>query len=528
VQTSARTLLAPALAVLLPFALAACGSPAGGPPPDGPAGDGAPADAARVDGEPAVDAGPDGAPASARWLVHATASSGFDHAQVELRSDGFWLAGGLGCEPGEVGYLGDAADPGRVALTCLGTAAGFVARFTPSGQVAGHARIDTTNHVRIEAIEPSGDGDGLLVAGRFRGTMRLSPGEPDELELVDRGAYDIFLAAYAADGTLQWATQMGGPSDEMPTAVTRLADGTIAVTGVYAGSATFGSGPTTTVLTSAALDDLFVAGYTPAGELAFAFSAGGPGNASAQGIVALSDGGFGIAGEFQSDLVIGGATLHSAGENDIFVARFTPERTLAWARRAGAVDDFAFGDSAFALVAGPADSLVVAGYFTGPTTFGAGEPNEIELGEGEAIDMFLARYAADGSLAWAREVEGGDTFAWIVPAALAIRGDELFVWGELVENATFGPGEAAAATVTSHGNFDVFIARYGLDGAFHSVRSGGGAEADYAYDLALAAEGAILVGDARITSTLALWSDWAPAFTSTGLSDVFVAAVPDL
>jgi hypothetical protein len=211
----------------------------------------------------------------------------------------------------------------------------------------------------------------------------------------------------------------------------------------------------------------------------------------------------------------------------MFVARFAADRALRWARTAGAVDEFSFGESATALAAGPDDSLVVAGYLTGPTTFGAGEPAETTLGSGTSIDMFLARYDLDGGLAWARGVEGTDSLDWIVPETLAARGDELVVWGELAEHATFGPDEPGETSIASHGNFDVFLARFGHDGAFRAVRAGGGIDPDYAYDAVFGPDRGLLVGGLRATATLALWPVWAPTFTSTGLSDVFVAAVPN-
>jgi hypothetical protein len=80
--------------------------------------------------------------------------------------------------------------------------------------------------------------------------------------------------------------------------------------------------------------------------------------------------------------------LTSAGESDIFIARYTPDGTLAWAKRAGGISD----DDGRGITALSDDSTVVTGNFQGSATFGPGEPNETVLDSAGSYDIFVARF----------------------------------------------------------------------------------------------------------------------------------------
>ena len=81
---------------------------------------------------------------------------------------------------------------------------------------------------------------------------------------MSAGSNDVFLARYNPDGTLAWAKSAGGSDSDAGLGITTLSDNTIAATGYFSGSATFGAGETyQTLLTSEGLIDIFVARYQP-------------------------------------------------------------------------------------------------------------------------------------------------------------------------------------------------------------------------------------------------------------------------
>jgi hypothetical protein len=80
--------------------------------------------------------------------------------------------------------------------------------------------------------------------------------------------------------------------------------------------------------------------------------------------------------------------LYSAGQNDVFVARYSPDGSFTWAKSAGGPDS----DVGLAVCALSNYRVVVTGYFQGSATFGQGEPNETVLVSAGDDDIFVARY----------------------------------------------------------------------------------------------------------------------------------------
>ena len=102
-------------------------------------------------------------------------------------------------------------------------------------------------------------------------------------------------------------------------------------------------------------------------------------------------------------------------------------------------------------------TCAVSGSYQGTATFGPGETNATVLTSDGEDDAFVARYAADGALAWAESA--GGTLSDIAFAVSATGEDALIAAGRFRGTATFGAG-ADAVTYTSPGFCDFFVARY--------------------------------------------------------------------
>jgi len=129
---------------------------------------------------------------------------------------------------------------------------------------------------------------------------------------------------------------------------------------------------------------------------------------------------------------------------------------LAWAKRAGGASDY--GDYAWGIAALADGSALMTGYFSGSATFGPGEAGQTTLNSAGGFDIFIARYNANGTLAWAKRAGGADD-DWGSGIAALADGSALMT-GFLYGSATFGPGEAGETTLTSAGEDDIFIARF--------------------------------------------------------------------
>jgi hypothetical protein len=194
--------------------------------------------------------------------------------------------------------------------------------------------------------------------------------------------------------SLIWAKRAGGMSSDIGYAISMLSDDSIVVCGKFSHTATFGPGEgNETVLSSAGNPDIFIARYNPDGTLHWARRAGGTVIDDGRAISMLSDDSIAVSGSFQNAATFGPGednetVLSSAGSSDIFVARYNPDGTLHWARRAGGTD----WDVGYAISVISDDSIVVSGLFKGTVTFGSGEGNETVLSSARGSDIFIARY----------------------------------------------------------------------------------------------------------------------------------------
>ncbi len=142
---------------------------------------------------------------------------------------------------------------------------------------------------------------------------------------------------------------------------------------------------------------------------------------------------------------------------------------LVWARR-GAGRSW---DEANQVVAFSDGSSVLAGSFYGTATFGAGETQQTIFSSSGFSDVFIARYNADGTLAWARAAQGADYSDDVVLAAFS--DESVVVAGSFRGTLTFGTGEATETTLEAVGERDGFLARYDPNGALAWAHRLGGA-----------------------------------------------------
>jgi hypothetical protein len=405
-------------------------------------------------------------------------------------------------------------------------------------------------------------GGTTVVTGRFQHTATFGA---TTLTAAAPGSIDIFVAKYAASGAVEWAKSAGGAELDEGNGIAALPNGSALVTGGFIGTATFDSTP----ITSAGVDDVFVAKYDSEGMLVWAKRAGGGNFDVGHGIAALSDGGAIVTGQFQSNpATFGEKTLAApTAFPEIFVVRYDSWGDVVWAKQAGGDGS----DAGFAVSTASDDTAVVTGYFEGMATFGAGEPKETTLTAAGPRDVFVAKYSAGGLLEWVTQAgstgldegsgiaaldDGGalvswysrdtagdpaDLFvarcdpddgslAWVTQAGgagsdaaaygiAALSDGSAVVTGHFEGTATFGAGELNETVLSSPDSLAVLVAQYYPDGTLAWATKAGGAGEDEGLAIAALPEGnAFVTGDFQGPATF----DGIP-LPSLGLLDVFVA-----
>jgi uncharacterized delta-60 repeat protein len=394
-----------------------------------------------------------------------------------------------------------------------------------SGYLNWARRAGGTDKDHGNAVTALSD-NSTVVTGFFNATATFGPGEPNETVLVSSN-YEIFIARYNADGSLAWAKQAGGPSSDIGNAVTALSDNSIVSCGSFMGTAVFGEGePNQTELTSSGLEDVFVARYNPDGALAWAKRAGGN-QTWANAVSALSDDSVAVTGSFMESATFGPGEPNetvleaaSYSDVDIFVARYNSNGTLAWAKRAGGIDD----ESGAAIAALSDNSMVVTGGFMGTAVFGKGEPNNTYLSSAGYYDIFIAQYNPDGTLVWAKRA-GGSSHDDGGFAVTSLSDDSCAISGYFNNKATFGEGEPNETELLGYASSDdIFVARYNNDGTLAWATLAGYVNDDYGYGITtLSDDSIVLTGCFYGSADFGIGGPNQTALYSAGQNDVFVA-----
>ncbi len=194
-------------------------------------------------------------------------------------------------------------------------------------------------------------------------------------------------------------------------------------------------------------------------------SAGGVDNEAVAGVATDAAGNVYVTGYFSNSVTFGAIPLTSAGGTDIFVAKYSANGALIWARQFGGAGN----EVVRGVTAHPAGDVFIVGSFEGTALFGA-----TTLISAGGSDAFAARLqSSSGIVIWAASAGGtGDERATGI-----FGGSTLGVVGEFGGTATFGGASSGGptTTLTSAGGQDVFgWALLDSTGAFFNAVSVGG------------------------------------------------------
>jgi hypothetical protein len=154
-----------------------------------------------------------------------------------------------------LGSFDNTIDFGAGPLATAGHYDGFLVSLDASGMPRWAETFGGMGSESIYGIA-SDAADNLVVTGAFSGTMQLGG-----VALHSAGSADGFVAGFDRTGAVRFGRRFGGPFGQADTGMSVATDpaGNAIVTGVYQGTADFGSGS----VTSAGGFDVFVAKFVP-------------------------------------------------------------------------------------------------------------------------------------------------------------------------------------------------------------------------------------------------------------------------
>ena len=259
-------------------------------------------------------------------------------------------------------------------LKAQGVKDGFLARMEANGTVVNHIHLISSGLLKIGAAIDTPNGD-TFVMGHFSTQLRI-----DNFQVNGVGGSDLFIAHWAADGTIKdlsvlggvsnetfasavhfqdnlylsglfediftldshsvtsnggkdgfvlqssvhdissvgWIKSFGGSADEKVTKLNALGDGRLIVSGNFQNIGTFGS----VTHQSLGMSDCFAAFLSSSGVWGNVFSFGGLGDDELSGLIVLGDEKMMVSGNFMGSFKFGNREINSNGKRDGFVALF--------------------------------------------------------------------------------------------------------------------------------------------------------------------------------------------------------------
>ncbi len=312
-----------------------------------------------------------------------------------------------------------------------GSNPGFVGMFAADGALLWLSSFGAGTVV-VNDLAATADG-GLVVVGDFIGGLLLGADVHASADL------DPFIARFDAAGQVLWSAAPHGDGPDGARGVAVGPDGSTTVTGYFQTALDLGGG----ALMSKGQTDVYVVRYGPGGEHLRSVGFGGPGQDFGLGAAISPTGRLALAGSHGEGLDLGDGPLPVMDGFNAFFAVFEPDGELVWVHGGVHVASLQMGVGIDAL------GRVVVAASPGST--------EIDLGDGPmpaTMGVNLAKYAADGALAWVHSLEKFVT--------LAGHGLDVDEEGRIAVSGSFAgtlmyPG---VDTLNSAGELDVFAGRF--------------------------------------------------------------------
>ncbi|QQS58667.1 hypothetical protein IPN35_03630 [Candidatus Peregrinibacteria bacterium] len=393
------------------------------------------------------------------------------------------------------GYFSGTSDFDPTGGTDEQTSAGgkdvFLAKYDSDSnylwtKVFGGTNADAANAV---AVDSSGN---VYVTGCFWETADFDPDIGTD-EHTSAGGCDAFLTKFDSSGNHQWTKSWGGTGYDFGISVDTDTSGNIFVTGNFRETVDFDPNAGTVEKTSVGKADFFVSKFDSSGNLVWNETYGSGEHDFVSSISVTQDvngyvyltGGF--SGTIDFDPTGGIDEKTSEGTSDIFLIKLANDGSYVWGDAMGGVGQD-FGRS---LSIASDGNIVLVGHFMGSADFDPTGGIDEKTSEG-GKDNFTAKYAADGTLAWAKSWGGlGNDQALSVDLDDS---DNAYITGNFSDLVDFDP-DVGVDYQENVGYQDVFMSKMNADGSYAHASVFGGVGRDSAFSVLFqGASGTRLVG----------------------------------
>ncbi len=292
-------------------------------------------------------------------------------------------------------------------------------------------------------------------------------------------------AQQAPTAAYLWANASGGPNYDRGDLVATDAAGNVYNAGVFWGTAQFAG----TTLVSQGELDLYVAKYSPQGTLLWIRQAGSPNNNDVLDLAVDAAGNVVLTGDFWSgntvptvSTITFGTTTLTGGSlrGEMFLAKYDTQGNFLWAQQA--LSQGGYGSDGTDLAVDNSGNIYVGGTYSTPIRFGI-----VAVTAPASRSFFLAKYTAQGQLAWVRPALGdgisplayGYSFFQVAVTA----SNEVYLLSKSRAAVTLSSTTTLPSNTTPYGVY--YLAKLDSQGALQWVRQDVLTDAEHCYDLAV-------------------------------------------
>ena len=276
----------------------------------------------------------------------------------------------------------------------------FILKLNSSGQYLWSISFGGPGHDEGQRINLDATGD-ILATGLFSDSADFDPSS-NLLQLNSNGYFDIFISKYSgATGSLLWAKSIGGPGEDVGTAISADPSGNIVVTGWYSQTVDFNPDPlyTTGYTSNNGSIDAFVLKLNNSGNFIWVRVTSGPDVESSNSIAVDGIGSIYITGGFQSDVNFDPTSsliFTNQGFYDGFILKYNSSGQVLWARQIGGQAS----DAGYDIAIDDSNNVYTTGCFTNTVNF-----NTPRTSVGGA-DVYIAKYYSNGTCSWSGQISG--------------------------------------------------------------------------------------------------------------------------
>ncbi len=364
----------------------------------------------------------------------------------------------------QLGKINDIASSSTDGLATAATGpllnkSAVFSKYATDGTLSWTRILDgTVAHGLGSAINTNGN---FLFAGSYSGST-----DTDGTSGVDNrtsfGGTDLYIVNYDSNGAYNWAKTIGGTLDERAASISTDLNGNIYASGYFTSAPVdFDPGSGVDNRSSQGSRDIFLTKYLANGGYEWTKAVGG--TAADEGIDTATDplgnvyitGYFGGTVDFDPSNNTDSRT--SAGSNDIFLSKYSPDGTYVWTKTMGGTGD----DMPQSVTVDASDKVWVGGYFNSTADFNASSDEYLLTSAGNK-DAFYVSYSMDGDFVSAAKF--GSTGVDLIRGIAVDSQGSLLYTGEFIGSVNFSTIPTPDYRSASIGSDIFFGANYYLVG----------------------------------------------------------------